>query len=177
MRAHHLLVEPRPSSLPTDNCSKQPLTSKPPSLLLLFLKCKCNHVSSLLKILHSLPITFRIKANLFGKSHKVLCDLASVYHSGLICGSPTPAPHLTHDTLALVVLKHLGFPGRLGSLTLKHLPLASCLLGSTTHPLPQPPAPLGPSGRSTGSPLGAWEPELDLSTHHTAENLSFCLCQ
>lgn len=152
------MVEPRPSSFPTDNCSKQPLTSTPPSLLLLFLKCKCNHVSSLLKILRLLPITFRIKANLSGKSHQVLCDLAPVYHSGLICGSPTPAPHLTHDTLALVVLKHLGFPGCLGLLTLKHLPLASCLLGSTTHPLPQPPAPLGtfrPELRVPAGGLGA----------------------
>ena len=66
------------------------------SMLLLFLKCKFDLVSLLLKILHLLLITFRIKSNLFSMSHKVLYDLAPIYHSALIILSGWN--HHTHPT-------------------------------------------------------------------------------
>lgn len=63
-------------------------------MLLLFLKCKFDLISLLLKILHLLLITFRIKSNLFSMSHKVLYDLAPIYHSALICPNPFTSPDL-----------------------------------------------------------------------------------
>lgn len=96
--AHYLAAELRPSSFPTHYCGSrlnyspdtQPrlLPAHPPCLLL-FLKCKFDHVSFLLKILHLLPITFRIKSNLFSMSHTVLCDPAPLSRSGLLYSKPT----------------------------------------------------------------------------------------
>lgn len=98
-------------------------------MLLLFLKCKFDHVSPLLKILHLLLITFGIKSNLFGMPHKVLCDLAPIYHSAFIYPTSLPWPNTSY-----FVLKHSEFPEQAMLTTPEHLPLLFSLIGTATHP-------------------------------------------
>lgn len=89
--AHSLLSEFRSPLSPTRYCDSL-LSSTPISMLLPFLKCKFDHVSSLSKILHLLLITFGIKSKLVSMPHKVLCDLAPIYCSGLKCSHSTSLP-------------------------------------------------------------------------------------
>lgn len=155
-------------------------------MLLLFLKCKFDHVSPLLKILHLLLITFGIKSNLFGMPHEVLCDLVPIYT--LPSSIPLPSPDLTHHTLCLSAQSSLN---KLCSPPLNICPYYSAWLElpHTPHFQTTPPPtrfpwsfwPFGPE--HSRSPLGACGLELHVcshichSTYHTAEQLSLSDCQ